>query len=98
MQSAKSLWCDPVTRTDLCLQSLQERFGGWNSSQVVEPFRQYARTMFAALGGHVKHWTTMNEPQTFCFNGYSSGGHAPGIRDTVCLFWALAAIATMHMM
>ncbi|CAK0738170.1 hypothetical protein CVIRNUC_001004 [Coccomyxa viridis] len=63
-------------------QSLQERFGGWNSSQVVEPFRRYARTMFDALGGHVKHWTTMNEPQTFCFNGYSSGGHAPGIRDT----------------
>ena len=73
-----------VMRKNLCLQSLQERFGGWNSSQVVEPFRRYARTMFDALGGHVKHWTTMNEPQTFCFNGYSSGGHAPGIRDTVC--------------
>ena len=72
-----------LTREDLCPQSLQERFGGWNSSRVVKPFRQYARTMFAALGSRVKHWTTMNEPQTFCFNGYSSGGHAPGIRDTV---------------
>ena len=46
------------------MQPFQERFGGWNSSQVVEPFRQYARTMFQAFGNRVKHWTTMNEPQT----------------------------------
>ena len=63
------------------MQPFQERFGGWNSSQVVEPFRQYARTMFQAFGNRVKHWTTMNEPQTFCFVGYSAGTHAPGIRD-----------------
>ena len=65
------------------LQALQERFGGWNSSAVVEPFRQYARTVFAAFGNRVQHWTTMNEPQTFCFVGYSAGGHAPGIQDQV---------------
>lgn len=63
------------------MQPFQERFGGWNSSQVVEPFRQYARTMFQAFGNRVKHWTTMNEPQTFCFVGYSTGTHAPGIHD-----------------
>ncbi|CAL5223968.1 g6575 [Coccomyxa viridis] len=62
-------------------QALQERFGGWNSSQVVEPFRQYAKTVFSAFGNRIKHWTTMNEPQTFCFVGYSAGSHAPGIRD-----------------
>ena len=66
-----------------CLQAFQERFGGWNSSQVVEPFRQYAKTVFKAFGNRVKHWTTMNEPQTFCFVGYSAGSQAPGIQDQV---------------
>lgn len=67
----------------LLLQTLQDRSGGWNSSEVVESFRRYAATMFHALGNRVKHWTTMNEPQTFCFAGYSAGTHAPGIRDQV---------------
>ena len=69
------------------MQPFQETFGGWNSSQVVEPFRQYARTVFEAFGNRVKHWTTMNEPQTFCFVGYSAGTHAPGIRDLVSVSW-----------
>ena len=49
----------------------------------MEPFRQYAKTVFSAFGNRIKHWTTMNEPQTFCFVGYSAGSHAPGIRDQV---------------
>ena len=32
-------------------------------------------------GDRVVHWTTFNEPATFCFSGYSTGGHAPGVRS-----------------
>ncbi len=52
----------------------------------MEPFRQYAKTVFSAFGNRIKHWTTMNEPQTFCFVGYSAGAHAPGIQDQVGIF------------
>ncbi len=65
------------------MQALQERFGGWNSSEIVPLFAQYAATVFQAFGSRVTHWTTMNEPQTFCFSGYSSGGNAPGVRSLV---------------
>lgn len=66
------------------MQALQERFGGWSSSEVVPLFADYAAVLFKAFGDRVKQWTTMNEPQTFCFSGYSSGGHAPGVRSLVC--------------
>lgn len=65
------------------LQALQDRFGGWNSAQVVPIFAQYARVVFNALGVYATHWTTFNEPWTFCFLGYGQGSGAPGLNDKV---------------
>ncbi|KAK9917352.1 hypothetical protein WJX75_003452 [Coccomyxa subellipsoidea] len=64
-------------------QALQDRFGGWNSDQIVPIFAQYAATVFQALGDYTTHWTTVNEPWTFCFLGYGQGSGAPGINDKV---------------
>jgi Glycosyl hydrolase family 1 len=44
----------------------------------VEDFRQYAICVFSALGDRVRHWSTFNEPWSFCFLGYGIGNHAPG--------------------
>ncbi|BDA45965.1 beta-glucosidase 6 [Coccomyxa sp. Obi] len=62
-------------------EELQRRFGGWNSREVVSIFTNYAATVFNALGDRVTYWTTINEPNTFCWQGYGTGMHAPGIRD-----------------
>ena len=65
------------------MQALQDQFGGWNSDQIVPIFAQYASTVFEAFGEYVTHWTTVNEPWTFCFLGYGQGSGAPGINDKV---------------
>ncbi len=67
----------------LCLQALQDCFGGWNSEDIVPIFANYTATLFEALGESVKYWTTINEPKTFCWEGYGSGIHAPGIKEPV---------------
>ncbi|EIE27639.1 beta-glucosidase [Coccomyxa subellipsoidea C-169] len=64
-------------------QALQDRFGGWNSDQIVPIFAEYAATAFKAFGDAVVHWTTFNEPWTFCFLGYGQGSGAPGLNDKV---------------
>ena len=41
-------------------QALQDSYGGWNSSRIVDDFAEYAATVFAALGQRVTYWTTFN--------------------------------------
>lgn len=42
-------------------RGLQEEYGGWLGGQVVDDFRSYADTCFAAFGDRVKIWITLNE-------------------------------------
>ncbi|CAL8463585.1 g3119 [Coccomyxa elongata] len=78
-------------------QALQDRFGGWNSAQIVPVFAQYASVVFNALGNYASHWTTFNEPWTFCFLGYGQGSGAPGLNDKAqawnCVYNVLQAHA-----
>jgi len=62
-------------------QSLQDRFGGWASPEVVPAYAAYAALVFKEYGGKVKNWSTFNEPRTFCTLGYGVGVHAPGIKS-----------------
>ncbi len=39
--------------------------------------------MARAFGDRVRHWTTLNEPWTFCWSGHASGEDAPGLADGV---------------
>ncbi|XP_008789190.1 putative beta-glucosidase 41 isoform X2 [Phoenix dactylifera] len=59
-------------------QSLEDRYDGWLSRQIVEDFEHYACTCFEAFGDRVKHWITFNEPHGFSIQGYDLGLQAPG--------------------
>jgi beta-glucosidase len=53
-------------------------YQSWLNESIVPRFVDYARAAFDAYASRVKHWTTFNEPLTFCVQGYGSGTHAPG--------------------
>ena len=49
------------------------------SGKMVNLFTDYAELLLQSFP-KVKNWITFNEPYVFCFLGYSSGVHAPGLR------------------
>ncbi|KAG9443540.1 hypothetical protein H6P81_014880 [Aristolochia fimbriata] len=59
-------------------QALQDQYGGFLSSRVVEDFKNYANLCFKEFGDRVKHWITLNEPLTVSVVGFNAGVHAPG--------------------
>ncbi|CAA0825542.1 Beta-glucosidase 40 [Striga hermonthica] len=59
-------------------QSLEDKYNGWLSPQIIEDFATYAETCFKAFGDRVKHWITLNEPHTVSTQGYDAGLQAPG--------------------
>ena len=61
-------------------QLLQEK-GGWYNRDTAYHFANYADAVSRAFGDRVKHWTTLNEPWTFCWSGYATGEDAPGLSD-----------------
>lgn len=73
-------------------QALEDR-GGWLVRDTAERFRDYALTMYDALGDRVRHWTTLNEPWCSAFLGYTGGQHAPGRQEGVA-----GVIAAHHLM
>ena len=74
-------------------QALQKR-GGWASRPTAEAFGAYARVCARELGGRVKHWCTVNEPQMVAFCGHLAGTHAPGLADRMT---ALRVTATLNL-
>jgi beta-glucosidase len=63
-------------------QALQDK-GGWYNRDTAHRLADHAETMARAFGDRVKHWTTLNEPWTFCWSGHASGEDAPGLADGV---------------
>lgn len=59
-------------------QALDEKYGSFLSSSIVQDFKEYAKVCFDNFGDRVKHWFTFNEPYVFCCNAYGIGKHAPG--------------------
>ena len=54
-------------------QTLENKYYGWLDEKVVHDFGEYAKICFSLFGDRVKHWITLNEPQTFTVEGYASG-------------------------
>lgn len=77
-------------------QQLQDEYGGWASPRIVDDFADYAEVMFRALGDRVKHWTTLNEPHSFCQLGYGYGIHAPGIKSDSEVHWCAYHSSLAH--
>ncbi|KAJ8068525.1 hypothetical protein OCU04_004075 [Sclerotinia nivalis] len=45
---------------------LQNTYGGWLSSDIIEDYVAYAKIVFSRYGNKVPHWFTMNEPVVSC--------------------------------
>lgn len=73
-------------------QTLQDRYGGWQSKEVSKAFADYAGFVAGQLGDRVKHYFTINEFASFVETGYQGVevqvgggktlhlGSAPGLR------------------
>jgi beta-glucosidase len=61
-------------------QKLEDE-GGWPVRSTAEAFVEYADVISRALGDRVKNWITHNEPSVVAWMGYSTGQHAPGLKD-----------------
>ncbi|KAJ9174430.1 hypothetical protein P3X46_013074 [Hevea brasiliensis] len=61
-------------------QALEDKYGGFLSSEIVDDFRNFADLCFKKFGGsdRVRYWVTVNEPWSLASFGYDSGVHAPG--------------------
>ena len=62
-------------------QSLQDKYDGWESKQVVEDFTNYAMFVIDEFHEKVKYWIVMNEPNVFTELGYVLAQHPPGKKD-----------------
>lgn len=71
-----------------------EEAGGWPARDTAYRFRDYATSVYEALGDRVTHWTTFNEPLCSSLISYAGGEHAPGRREPAA---ALAAVHHQHL-
>ncbi|XP_065865963.1 beta-glucosidase 12-like [Euphorbia lathyris] len=58
-------------------QALEDEYGGFRSSKIVDDFEDYVKLCFNTFGDRVKHWITLNEPWSYCMLGYVMGMGAP---------------------
>src|SRR6202158_3506799 len=61
-------------------QSLQDRFGGWQSSDTSKAFASYAGYVAERISDRVKYIFTVNECSRFVNFGYGAGLDAPGLK------------------
>ncbi|XP_062079577.1 beta-glucosidase 17-like [Humulus lupulus] len=59
-------------------QALEEEYGSWLSTMIVDDFVDYVDFCFKSFGDRVKIWVTINEPNIFSINAYNLGSLAPG--------------------
>ncbi|KAG7355143.1 BGL: beta-galactosidase [Nitzschia inconspicua] len=59
-------------------QALEDSYGGWLNTLIVEDFGTYATTCFEAFGDRVRNWITINEAWTVAVQAYEDGTKAPG--------------------
>ena len=60
---------------------LEDAYGGWINQQIITDFTSYADFLFATFGHRVKNWITLNEPYSYCVNGYANANSAPAVRE-----------------
>eukprot|EP00252_Welwitschia_mirabilis_P022279 TRINITY_DN598_c0_g1_i3.p1 TRINITY_DN598_c0_g1~~TRINITY_DN598_c0_g1_i3.p1 ORF type:complete len:469 (-),score=50.81 TRINITY_DN598_c0_g1_i3:164-1570(-) len=58
-------------------QTLEDEYGGWIDSRIVDDFVAFSEVCFREFGDRVKYWDTVNEPNAFAALGYSEGLFAP---------------------
>lgn len=61
-------------------QTLQDKYGGWESRETSKAFGDYAGYAAEKLSDRVRHFFTINEFGAFVELGYRLGIHAPGLK------------------
>jgi myrosinase len=64
-------------------QTLEDEYGGFLSTRIVEDYTNYAELLFQRFGDRVKFWITLNQPLSLALKGYGNGSYPPG-RCTGC--------------
>ncbi|KAK1551934.1 hypothetical protein Q3G72_030578 [Acer saccharum] len=59
-------------------QTLEDEYGGFLSPKILKDYVDFADFCFKTFGDRVKLWVTMNEPNGFIMNAYSTGIFPPG--------------------
>ncbi|CAO2832916.1 unnamed protein product [Amaranthus hypochondriacus] len=59
-------------------QALEDDYGGFLSTSIINDFRDYAELCYKEFGDRVKHWMTINEPLYYDLIGYAVGQGPPG--------------------
>lgn len=62
-------------------QALQDKYGAWESREIIEDFNQYCITLFKRFGDRVKYWVSLNEQNHNTNLAYMQALHPPGVRD-----------------
>ncbi|GAK40275.1 glycoside hydrolase family 1 protein [Paenibacillus urinalis] len=62
-------------------QALQDRYGGWESREIIEDFNQYCITLYKRFGDRVKYWVSLNEQNHNTNHAYMLGMHPPAVKD-----------------
>ncbi|RRK09201.1 glycoside hydrolase family 1 protein, partial [Lactiplantibacillus garii] len=68
--------------------ALQDKYGGWESRQVISAFEKYCRTVFKRFGNRVTYWVTFNEQNVFVPMGYRWASHPPNVQDVKRMYAA----------
>lgn len=69
-------------------QALQDKYGGWESRQVISAFSKYCRAVFEKYGDRVTYWVTFNEQNVFTQMGYRWASHPPNVQDVKRMYAA----------
>ncbi|SDK48402.1 glycoside hydrolase family 1 protein [Alkalibacterium thalassium] len=69
-------------------QALQDKYGGWESRQVIEDFTRYADILFQRYNNKVKYWVSLNEQNIFIMLGYRMAAHPPNVVDEKRMYQA----------
>nr|BAO04181.1 acyl-glucose-dependent anthocyanin glucosyltransferase [Delphinium grandiflorum] len=59
-------------------QTIEDEYGGFLSSRIVEDFKDYADLCYREFGDRVKHWITINEPSILATLQYDLGAIGSG--------------------
>lgn len=69
-------------------QALQDKYGGWESREVINAFAKYCRAVFEKYGDRVTYWVTFNEQNVFTQMGYRWASHPPNVQDVKRMYAA----------
>ena len=77
-------------------QVLQDKFGGWESNEIIDYFVDYAAVCFDRFRGRVKYWTSFNEPYCVVHYGYGLPDSPPGTNSAKSAYLAAHHIILSH--